>query len=64
MPKNHIFSNFRGVHSVFEPFKRSENNFVANRKFSSCDNVKILCKLWEKYMLFSLYFMNRKFKQW
>ena len=36
--------------------KKSENNFKANRKSSSCYNIQILYKLWRKFMLFSLHF--------
>jgi hypothetical protein len=37
--------------------KKSEDNFIANRKFKSCYNIKILNRFMEKkYMLFSLNF--------
>jgi hypothetical protein len=33
---------------MFEPFKKSEDNFIINK------NIKILKRLWEKIILFSL----------
>ena len=36
-----------------ENFK-SEDNFITNRKFTSCCNIKILNRLWEEiYVIFS-----------
>jgi hypothetical protein len=32
--------------------KKSEDNFIANRKFTSCYNIKMY-RIWENYMLFS-----------
>ena len=34
--------------------KKSDDNFLATRKYTSCYNIKILNRLCEKYMLLSL----------
>ena len=58
------FDNYNGIRSgksngkdnEYES-KKSEDNFIANRKFTSCYNIKILNRFMEKkYMLFSLNF--------
>ena len=35
---------------------KSEDNLIVTNKFISCYNIKILYRLWEKYMIFSLNF--------
>jgi hypothetical protein len=46
-----VFSNV-----YFKFWAINQDNSMPNRKFTSCYNIKILNRLWEKYMLFSLNF--------
>jgi hypothetical protein len=42
--------------TVYEPCKQSEDNFITNRKLTSCCQIKTLNRLWKKYELFLLNF--------
>ena len=40
----------------YEPCKKSEDNVLANRKFRSCCNIKIVNRLWGKiYAILSIF---------
>ena len=45
---NKLEYNFLPVCRYLNVAKISEDNFTANRKFTSCYNIKILKRLWEK----------------
>jgi hypothetical protein len=45
-------NNFFLICRYLSLVKKSENYFYSKLKITSCYNIKILCKLWEKYMFY------------
>ena len=39
---------------MFEPYEKSDYNFIANKKLTSCYNVNILNRKWEKIYVTSI----------
>jgi len=43
-----IFSNYVDILT----FSKSDDNFISNTKFTSCYNIIISKRLWQKYVIF------------